>query len=161
MKKFTSILLLTILMACVATKETQKQCESKCVKAALKKDPDAIEAIVWHECHWACEKKAKVSLMNVAAPILGAAKKNDLAECKQPKCYDKCYCEQVAKGETVEAVIWHICTWQCGKSLMAAPINDQKCWDDCEAEAKASGETNPSVVYQICFFKCGPKPSLE
>lgn len=35
--------------------------------------------------------------------------------CDQSKCYDKCYCQQKAKGEKVDAVIWHICHWQCGE----------------------------------------------
>jgi hypothetical protein len=129
----------------------------KCMKEKMA-DKEAIAALVWHQCHWKCGKKSVSTTMPaVQAPT---------ETCDQPKCYDKCHCEQIAKGETVEAVIWHICTWQCQKEekkveiVEAAAPNDQKCWDDCETEAKKT-ETNPSVIYQICFFKCGPKPSFQ
>jgi hypothetical protein len=140
-------------VAAPVVKETEKECIDKCVKKKFEEDPEAIAPVVWHQCKWACEEQKEVAAVKPAEET-----------CDQPKCYDKCYCQQKAKGETVDAVIWHICHWQCDDSFKKhisaseTPVNDKKCWDDCWAEEEKK-ETNPSVIYQICFFKCGPKPS--
>ena len=119
------------------------KCTDDCVAKKLKEDPLAIEALVWHECHYDCnEKKVSVGTELKESPCMEKCLKEEWEKdpegiapviwhrchfkcekkqikaknetCDQPKCYDKCYCEQKAKGETVEAVIWHICHWQCG-----------------------------------------------
>ena len=122
---------------------SDKECKDICVKKYLQRFPDADPIETIHKCTKLCEPKTNVSVNPAPAPK---------EECAQPQCYDKCACEQRASGQTVEAVIWHICTWQCDKSLepvaVAASKNDQQCWDTCQAREYAKVPPPiPSVVY--------------
>lgn len=96
MNKFAIVVLFLVVGSSLT--ETYKECFDKCMNTY------AVEAMCWHECKHL--EEVKVEKKPIMHPAVVDFNKND-------KCYDDCYKRCLCTGETIEAVIYHLCHFDC------------------------------------------------
>eukprot|EP00178_Gracilaria_changii_P011723 TRINITY_DN3307_c0_g1_i2.p1 TRINITY_DN3307_c0_g1~~TRINITY_DN3307_c0_g1_i2.p1 ORF type:complete len:147 (-),score=22.18 TRINITY_DN3307_c0_g1_i2:116-502(-) len=82
---------------------------------------------------------------------------------QENSCMSICEKELRAKGETVDAVIWHICHYRCGSEVsLTTPMvkeTEQECIDACMKTKEADPAPIP-VKWHQCKWGCEKQVSL-